>query len=306
MAVDRKTTIHSRANPREMPYRGWAWRGAELSPGRLAHFTPGRIVKHLGTAVLASECAAGWPIQFLVFVHRGWKNRSGTVLPANACFEVRAILPIPGGGVCVAMEQVEEGSPPLRVFQRRLRRWLDRALETRSAAEVERRGDWQEPFAQWLPQSRPGDSPVEAVCYDFEEAVRFASAWTGVDEGLVWRILEAHGRYLELAGIAVVEEDAALRREREAIRGWLPGTPGVVGQGAEEYVAWATGISREVAAAVDRGEMAYLDHLGLIEWACEGERDECLGIPDWVRQGREKAARRPGRKASENDGPAAV
>jgi hypothetical protein len=43
----------------------------------------------------------------------------------------------------------------------------------------------------------------------------------------------------------------------------------------------ACGVEQDIQA-VDRGEMAYLDHLGRVTWDYEGERDEHLAAPQWV------------------------
>jgi hypothetical protein len=270
VAADQETTIRIKDPHRERPFRGWAWRGADLPAKLLAHFLPGRIVKHLGPALLGRVRPGGWPVQFAVFIHRGWRTPQGPALSPNPCFEVRAILPLPGGQTCVALEQVEEDSPPLPSFQRRLRIWLDRAPETRPGPDEGWRTDWLGPFAQWLPHSRPGDAPVEAAPYAFEDAVRFAAAWTGVDEAIAWRILEARELGPERVGMALEEAD---------------------------------GLARELVAEVGRGRLAYLDHLGLVSWADPGERRQRLGLPDWLRQGRKPAAGKADREASATDGP---
>jgi hypothetical protein len=256
-----------------------------LTDRQLAFFIPGRVVKHLGIATLRVGRPSAWRVQFAVYVHQGWRRGRYIALPADACFEISAVRPLPGGGTCLVLEQIEEGtcSPP--AFHRSLERWLRRYTANLSQpSEIDRR-EIERPFARWLPQSRQGDPPLEGPIYDFEDAVRYAAAWSGMEDELTWRILAAFERYLELAGIAQVEEDEALAREREEAADWLPERPDLVDERAEGYVAWVTGIDRTLIAAAHRGEMAYLDHLGLVSWDCEGEREEQLGTPAWPMAG---------------------
>ena len=277
------TQSNDRGNPEapfgERPFRGWTWRGANLTDRQLAFFIPGRVVKHLGVPELRTGTPTAWPVHFAVYVHRGWRRGRKVALPANACFEVWAVLDLPGGGTCLALEQIEEGSSRPGSFRRSLERWLGRYPA--SLALPGETGRREQPFARWLPESRPGDPPLEGPIYDFEDAVRYASAWSGVEDQLTWRVLAAFKRYLEWTGIAQVEEDEALAREREQAMAWLPERPDVMDGRSEGYVAWATGIDRAAIAAVHRGEMAYLDHLGLVTWEYEGERAERLGTPAW-------------------------
>jgi len=224
----------------ERPYCGWAWRGTALTDRQWAFFIPGRVVKHLGIPSLRVGRPSAWPVHFAVYVHRGWRRGRKIALPADACFEILAVRPLPGGGTCLVLEQIEEGTRSPSAFRRSLERWLGRyAADLAQPSETERR-ELGQPFARWLPQSRPGDPPLEGPIHDFEDAVRYASAWSGVEEELTWRILGAFERCLELAGI-----------------------------------------ERTIIAAVHRGKMAYLDHLGLVSWDHEGEREAQLGTPAW-------------------------
>jgi hypothetical protein len=166
-------------------------------------------------------------------------------------------------------------------FRKSLERWLKHYEGNLAEPSRSDRHEMEQPFARWLPGSRAGDAPVEGPLYDFEDAVRFASAWSGIEEGMTWRILASLERFLELAGIAQAEEDEDLKRERVEAAVWLPEQPDLVDERAEGYVGWATGIGPSAISAVRRGEMAYLDQLGLVTWDSEGEREAQLGAPAW-------------------------
>ena len=124
------------------------------------------------------------------------------------------------------------------------------------------------------------DIPPGAPIYDEAEAVRYTTAWTGFSTEVVSRVLEAKWRYLALAGIAVVEEDEALLREREAHRDLLPKVEGHLDEGETAYVLRVTGESEETVRRIDQGELAYSDSLGLMDWQGEEERDRSLGAPN--------------------------
>ena len=266
----------------ERAFQGWARRGAMLDEGQVALFTPGRIVKHLGTDTLLLGPPTDWPVQFVVYLHLGWRWGSRVILPADTCFEVRAAIPTLGGRTCIALEQVGEGWGTQGQFREGLGREFRAIAHGLPSPSAKERKQWAPPFACWLPASRPGDPPISGPIYDFEEAVRYASAWSGVEEARTYDILSAHQRYLELTGIAEVEEDEALLKEREEVGHLLPDPPGCVDERVELYIAAVTGHGIGDIQAVDRGEMAYLDHLGLVTWDYEGERDERLGAPHWV------------------------
>ena len=92
-------------------------------------------------------------------------------------------------------------------------------------------------------------------------------------------MLDAKFRYLELAGIAECEEDAALLQERARFRQLLPDEPNLIDERELEYVVLVTGLALEVVQQVDQGEAAYLDDLGLLEWQDEEARDSRVGSP---------------------------
>ena len=265
----------------ERPFRGWAWRGAGLTERELSLFIPGRVVKHFGIPALRVGRPTAWPVRFAVYVHRGWRRGPQLALPADACFEVWAVRSLTGGGRCVVLEQLDEEVCAPASFRRSLEAWLNR-YEGPGAepGEAERKAS-EQPFAQWLPGSCRGDPPLEGPLYDFEDAVRYASAWSGLDEGLTWQVLAARERYRELAGLAQVPEDSVLLREREEARLWLPAGHAIVDERKEGFEAWATGFDPEAIAGAARGELAYLDHLGLISWTCPEAREERLGTPAW-------------------------
>lgn len=263
----------------ERPFQGWTWRGARLTDRQLALFIPGRLVKHLGIPVLRLGRPTRAPIHFAVYAHQGWRRGARVALPAEARFEVWALLPLPGGGTCVVLEQLDERicAPP--AFRRSLDRWLQRFstdLAPPTAADLR---EQEQPFARWLPESRAGTPPLEGPIYEFEQAVSYAAAWSGLEEPLVWRVLEAYPHDLERAEV-----------EGDAAAGW-PALPNPTGDLIETHIAGATGLDRSAIAAVCRGEMAYLDHLGLVAWDRDGAREERLGSPAWPLAGVARAKR---------------
>lgn len=116
--------------------------------------------------------------------------------------------------------------------------------------------------------------------YDAVEAKEFVAAWTGLDPGLVQRVLDAKFRYLELAGIALVEEDEVLLREREVYRHLLPETPSFIDGRERDYLAQVTGLDEDSLLKVEQGELAYQDTLDIIGWDGEEDRDARLGAPE--------------------------
>ena len=269
----------------EHPYRGWAWRGADLDDRQLKLFTPGRIVKHVGVGCLRTGPATDWPVLYLVHLHLGWHRGEEVALPSDTCFEVKAEFTLPGGRTILALEQVGEGWKDHPGFMAHLKQKIGDIRPDLPRPKEEEQREWSAPFACWLPGSSAGDPPAVGPIYEFEEAVRFASSWSGVDEMVTWEILAARHRYLELAGIAQVEEDEALVAERKRAMTWLPEHPGRLDGREEGYVAWVTGYDRADIQAVDRGEMAYLDHMDLVIWDYEGEREERIGLPSWPNLG---------------------
>jgi len=263
MPVPRKDPCPAEAPSGERPYRGWTWRGAELTDRQLAVFLPGRVLKHLGIPVLRLGRPTAWPIRFAVYAHRGWRRGQQVALPADACFEVWAVRPLPGGGRCVVLEQLDEEDCAPAAFRRSLEAWLQRHEGPGDEPGEDERHDAAQPFARWLPAARRGSPPLQGPSYDFEEAVRYASAWSGLEERLTWRILAAPTRPLDGVGLAAPD----------------------VGP-------------EEAEAAASRGELAYLDHLGILSWASAEQREERLGTPAWplagaMERGPEGKRRRP-------------
>jgi hypothetical protein len=129
--------------------------------------------------------------------------------------------------------------------------------------------------------------PESPRIYNTDEAIIFASAWSGLPSDLVERVLDAKFRYLELAGIVESgeEEDEALAQERQQFRHLLPETPDVVDERELDYVVQVTGLALDVVERVDQGDAAYQDYLGLSEWSDEEERGSRLGQPELAEEG---------------------
>ena len=116
--------------------------------------------------------------------------------------------------------------------------------------------------------------------YDAQEANAFVAAWTGLDPDLVQRVLDAKFRYLELAGIALVEEDEALLRERATYRHLLPETPDFIDGRERDYLAQVTSLDEDTLMKIEQGDLAYQDSLDIIGWDDEEDRDARLGAPE--------------------------
>jgi hypothetical protein len=150
--------------------------------------------------------------------------------------------------------------------------------------------DWDDPLLEELKQAvaclvdKAGDDlpegPKPSTIYDSEQAKMFVSDWTGLDPELVERVLDAKFRYLKLAGIAVVEADDDLLRERAVYRRLLPETPDFIDERERTYLACVTGLDEDILQRIDEAEMAYQDTLDNIEWDNPDDRDTCLGAPE--------------------------
>lgn len=123
-------------------------------------------------------------------------------------------------------------------------------------------------------------SPDGWKVYDFVEAVGFVVRWTGLDEAQVQEVITAKQRYLELAGISEADpDDDALEAERHLFAGLMPVDGRTLDWGVTEYIARVTGHDKASVDRIGRGESAYLDALGLIEWDSPEERSQVLGYP---------------------------
>jgi hypothetical protein len=122
--------------------------------------------------------------------------------------------------------------------------------------------------------------PETPRIYDAVKAAEFVVAWTGLDPGLVDRVLDAKFRYLELAGIAQSEHDDTLLREREIYRHLLPETPDFIDDRERTYLALVTDLEEDTLLRIEQGEMAYQDTLHLIGWDGPEDRDARLGAPE--------------------------
>ena len=126
-------------------------------------------------------------------------------------------------------------------------------------------------------------NPNTGDIYEFEDAVRFATEWARLEEPVVRKVLVAKERYLDLAGISGCEEDEPLIRERDAFRHLLPEHPNELDDREIEYVKLTTGLDEDTVMEVFVGETAYADHLGIIEWPSDEERDRSLGISAFIK-----------------------
>ena len=122
--------------------------------------------------------------------------------------------------------------------------------------------------------------PETPRIYDADEAKAFVAAWTGLEPDLVQRVLDAKFRYLELAGIALVEEDDGLLMERMLYRHLLPETPTFIDDRERDYLALVTGLDEDLLLKVEQGDLAYQDSLEIIGWDDEEDRDARLGAPE--------------------------
>lgn len=120
----------------------------------------------------------------------------------------------------------------------------------------------------------PFDPSGTPKIYDFGEAVRFVTEWTGLPSEVVDRALEAKERYLMLAGIMVVEEDEALREERVRFGHLLPKEPRILDEGFTAYVAQITGLDEDTLTEIEAAEIAYEDSLGILDRGEDAEDED--------------------------------
>ncbi len=261
------------------PFQGWCWRGADLAPREMAAYVPGAVLRHLGPAAARTGAPRDFPMIF--WIH-AWERcarigDTGTVVfEPDAAFRVVRVDVMTDNRLCCFLEQDAAGGGDLEAaYEARLLETLPRP----APPDPELIEAFAGPFARWSMDAVPGDPPLLGQVYEAEEAVRFASAWSGVDAEVVRRVLEAKARYLMLAGLGGCEEDDGLIREREAVRHLLPETPGVVDDRETDYVVLATDLDEETVLRVTQGETAYLEGLGLLTWEGDADREAALGVP---------------------------
>lgn len=122
--------------------------------------------------------------------------------------------------------------------------------------------------------------PETPRIYDAVKAKAFVSAWTGLDPALVEWVQDAKIRYLELARIALGEEDDELMRERALYRHLLPETSDFIDERARTYLALVTGLDEDTLLRIDQGDLAYQDTLDILDWNDEQDRNAHLGAPE--------------------------
>lgn len=123
-------------------------------------------------------------------------------------------------------------------------------------------------------------TPDGGKVYDFWEAVSFVTRWTGLEEAHVQEVITAKQRYLELAGISETDpDDDSLEAERYLFAGLMPMDGRTLDWGVTAYIARVTGYDESTIDRIGRGESAYLDALGLIEWDSPEVRSQALGYP---------------------------
>jgi len=103
------------------------------------------------------------------------------------------------------------------------------------------------------------------ITYLIEDAIRYATAWSGLDEKLVWQVLEAKSRYLELAGLTDVKKDEVLLEERKAIQHLLPRIHNLLDEGEINYIALMTKLEIGTIQKVMDGDWAYLQSIGVVK-----------------------------------------
>lgn len=267
------------------PHRflGWSWRGATLEPAEVAAYTPGMVLKHLGRGIANTGEPRNFPVIFWIYAWERCARLGDTeavTFDPDTTFRVVRVDVLPGNRISIFLEQNASWSGGDCYLEGEYESRKRAILPTPPPADPDMIEAFKAPFARWTEDAKPGDAPLRGVLYEFEEAVRFASAWTGVDPDQVRQILEAKSRYLELAGISGCEEDDDLIRERAAVRHLLPETPDFIDDRETQYLALVTGLDEETILRIGQGETAYMESLGLITWNSEEEREEGLGSPE--------------------------
>lgn len=101
---------------------------------------------------------------------------------------------------------------------------------------------------------------------DREDSIHYVGNFTGLDEGVVRRALDAIERYLKLVGLIPAQLDEALLKEREAMNVLLPGDSKLINASQEmAYLQLVTGLKEETIALVRAGTSAYCLHLGVVD-----------------------------------------
>lgn len=115
--------------------------------------------------------------------------------------------------------------------------------------------------------------------YDEQDAIAFVCAWSGLAPEVVGPVIEAKGRYLLLCGLMEDEEDTELLLERQAMKAFLPETPGVLDDRERGYLHLRTGVAFRELEAIEQAELAYQDQLDILVWESDAIRDQRLGAP---------------------------
>lgn len=264
------------ATPR-IPFKGWAWRGASLEIHELAAYSPEELTRHLGQARARIDREQDFPVLFRIYAHDAWhsQDRPGEIVfPADALFQIHEVQGLPDDRMALCLEQAVEETLDPEARSAGFETWLSTVAQSLPKPDRELAQAWTAPFARWAPDAREGDAPRLGIVYESEDAVKFAMAFSNLDEAAVRAVLEAQQRYLELAGIAGVDEDAPLLREREAVRHLLPDEERVIEPGKEmAYLKQATGREEAAIQLILDGEFGYCASIGLVD-SPEAEDDD--------------------------------
>ena len=272
------------------PFRGWSWRGARLENTEIAAYIPGTRTLHLGVAHARIDQELDFPVLFRVYAHDAWTapyDKNEVIFAPKTEFRVREVRCLPENRVVFCLEQVAQGFETDIDVAAEFKAWVPTVACSLPQAGSGLVGAWDTPFARWSPEAQDGDAPMVGVMYECEDAVRMAMEFTGLEEGIVRSVLEAQGRYLELAGTADCSQDEDLLRERDAMRHLLPENPANIDYYQEmAYLKLVTGLEEEVIDRVRDGELAYCKFLGIVD-APTGDDDEPEEDADEAGEGEE-------------------
>ena len=177
--------------------------------------------------------------------------------------------------MCFHLEQATGNSSADPALSAEFEAWLPKVSGPLPKPDPELERRWDAPFARWACGAQAGDAPMVGIVYEGEDAVHFAMAYTGREEGIVRAVLNAQQRYLELALTASVPQEEGLLRERAEVRHLLSDDPQCLdGRQEMEYLKLVTGLAEEVIDSIRDGELAYIESIGITEMSGGGVEEE--------------------------------
>lgn len=249
------------------PYRGWSWRGGILQDEEIAVYERGALLKHLGQSRTRLGEVYDFPILFFVWANSASlpsQNPNEVTFPSDSKFWVREVVNSNDRRTCICLEQDAPDAEPYMGIALEFLPWAANLPDTLPQPPVDLVLAWCSPFACWDPMANEGDGPRRAEEWNYVEATHFISNFTGLNERVVNRVLEAHEDFLELIGLIPATQGGSILEEREAMKALLPGDRGTINAAQElAYLQLVTGLAEHTIQLVCNGEAAYCLRIGL-------------------------------------------